>query len=87
MFRSERDGNPEIYIMRANGQNQINLTNDPASDRAPSWSPNGREIVFSRFADGKLQLFKMESNGYGQASLSGGNSPDDFADWGGGARR
>jgi len=38
-FGSERDGNPEIYVMDADGSNQSNLTNDPAWDSYASWSP------------------------------------------------
>jgi len=38
-FTSERDGNYEIYVMDADGSNQINLTNYPADDGSPSWSP------------------------------------------------
>ena len=38
-FVSDRDGNVEIYVMNADGSEQINLTNNPASDYSPSWSP------------------------------------------------
>jgi Tol biopolymer transport system component len=36
-FVSERDGNPEIYSMRADGTDETRLTNDPANDWWPSW--------------------------------------------------
>lgn len=38
-FISSRDGNPEIYTMKADGSGQTRLTNDPASDKSPAWSP------------------------------------------------
>ena len=38
-FVSDRDGNMEIYGMNADGSNQVNLTNNPAEDRCPAWSP------------------------------------------------
>ena len=31
-FQSNRHGNNEIYVMNADGSNQINLTNNPARD-------------------------------------------------------
>ena len=31
-FVSDRDGNPEIYIMNSDGSNQIRLTNNVAFD-------------------------------------------------------
>ncbi len=37
-FHSDRDGNYEIYIMNADGQNQRNLTRNPAVDYGrPDW--------------------------------------------------
>ena len=36
-FSSKRDGNWEIYIMDTNGQNQVNLTNNPAKDITATW--------------------------------------------------
>ena len=38
-FVSERDGNPEIYVMEADGDNQVRLTDDPAPDLFPRWIP------------------------------------------------
>jgi len=39
VFSSFRDGNTEIYIMNADGSEQKNITNNPAYDGYPSWSP------------------------------------------------
>ena len=38
-FSSTRDGNAEIYVMNADGSGQTRLTNAPAADSDPSWSP------------------------------------------------
>ena len=38
-FISLRDGNEEIYIMNADGSGERRLTNNPAMDTSPSWSP------------------------------------------------
>ncbi len=45
-FTSFRDGNQEIYVMNADGSNQINLTNNLGFDSNPSFSPNGSKIAF-----------------------------------------
>jgi TolB protein len=45
-FVSERDGNPEIYAMYADGSDPIQLTDRPGSDLSPTWSPKGNQLVF-----------------------------------------
>ena len=39
VFRSERDGSPEIYVMRADGSEQTRLTTDGAGNSNPRWLP------------------------------------------------
>ena len=36
-FTTERDGNPELYVMKKDGTNVFNLTKNPAQDGAPTW--------------------------------------------------
>ena len=39
-FSTNRDGNSEVYRMRAtDGANQTNLINHPALDFLPAWQP------------------------------------------------
>jgi TolB protein len=37
---SPRSGNSEIYIVNAFGAREVNITNDPAQDEFPAWSPH-----------------------------------------------
>lgn len=46
-FVSNREGNFEIYVMDTDGKNHRRLTDNPAIDWDPSWSPDGERIVFS----------------------------------------
>ena len=64
VFASTRDGNPEIYVMDADGNNHRRLTNHPARDFSPSWSPDGKKIAFtSNRNGGNIQIFVMDSDG------------------------
>ena len=38
-FTSTRDGHYEVYVMRADGNGQTELTNDPAYDVLAAWKP------------------------------------------------
>lgn len=45
-FVSERDGNPEIYVMNADGTEQRRLTKNEYADTTPAFSPDGEWIAF-----------------------------------------
>jgi len=48
-FVSDRDGDDEIYLMKADGTGLVNVTNDPAADdHSPAWSPDRTRIAYSR---------------------------------------
>ena len=38
-LESDRDGNYEIYVMNADGSGLTRLTDNPAVDMSPAWSP------------------------------------------------
>ena len=63
LFSSNRDGNWEIYMMNADGSNQINLTHHPADDRGPVWSPDGKRVAFFSNRDGNEEIYVMYSDG------------------------
>ena len=62
-FVSFRDGQQEIYVMNADGSGLTNLTQDPAVDFDPDWSPDGRRLVFASDRDGPLSLYSMAADG------------------------
>lgn len=46
VFASKRDGNWEIYIMRADGSGKARLTNSKENDTSPALSPGGRRVLW-----------------------------------------
>ncbi|MDE0684950.1 MAG: hypothetical protein OXI63_18670 [Candidatus Poribacteria bacterium] len=63
VFTSLRNHDREIYIMDANGQKEINLTEHPADDIQPTWSPTGERILFVSNREGKHDLYLMKPDG------------------------
>ena len=45
-FTSNRNGNLEIYVMDADGKNQVRLTNISGIDNHSAFSPDGKKIAF-----------------------------------------
>ena len=63
-FESDREWNREIYVMDNHGGNQRNLTNNPADDGFPSWSPDGKQIVFQSDRDDRnYEIYVMDTDG------------------------
>ena len=87
-FSSHRDGNYEIYVMDADGGNQRRLTNNPAWDGSPSWSPDGKRVVFESRRDGHAmngiptaEIYVMDADGGNQQNLTNNPSHDGSPCW------
>jgi len=80
-FVTNRDGNNEIYIMSADSSGQTRLTDNPADDRHPSWSPDGRRIAFSSDRDGNMEIYVMNADGSGVTRLTNNSAPDIEPAW------
>jgi Tol biopolymer transport system component len=89
VFRSERDrpsaleraacsprcARDEIYVIDADGSGLRRLTRNWRSDGTPTWSPDGRKILFLRSgwrdgADVQGDVYVMNADGSGQRNLT-----------------
>ena len=62
-FTSTRDGNAEVYVIRANGGGLRNLTVSLAQDGEPAWSRDGKQIAFVSARSGNTQIYVMNADG------------------------
>jgi WD40 repeat protein len=79
-FQSDRSGNWDIYSMRVDcdplgpGAEQDcdlrQLTDDPADDLLPAWSPDGRYLAFVSSRDGNPEIYVMDADGAKQRRLT-----------------
>jgi Tol biopolymer transport system component len=47
VFQSDRDGSSDLWLVDSTGANERPLTHTLTPEAAPSWSPNGRSIVYA----------------------------------------
>ncbi len=76
-FQSNRTGNWDIFSLRpecpAGLQTECDLrqlTDNPADDMLPAWSPDGRRVAFVSTRDGNPELYLMDSDGRNQRRLT-----------------
>jgi TolB protein len=65
-------GVTDIYTMDLNNQEVNRLTNSPSIDTSPSFSPDGKKIIFNSDRGGSQQLYVMDSNGRNVKRISYG---------------
>ncbi len=70
VYTSNASGNPNIFIMNADGSNQTQLTTDTFVKRSPVVSPDGRYIIFVSNQAGTEQIWRMDINGQNQKQLT-----------------
>ena len=69
-YQTSRDGNLKIYVMNGAGSGLTNLTDNPANDGQPVWSPDGTQIIFWSSRDGNKELYVMDADGSNQTRLT-----------------
>jgi Tol biopolymer transport system component len=68
----------EIYVMDADGSNQIRLTENEAEDYGPTWSPDGEKIAFATNRDGNYEIYVMDADGSDPENLTKNPATDGF---------
>jgi Tol biopolymer transport system component len=77
MAKAEAGHYWDIYVMRADGQESVRLTQDMSDNSLPVWSPNGQFLAFVSDRDGNREIYRMNADGTNPVNLT----QDPAEDW------
>ncbi|MCA1628151.1 MAG: DUF4394 domain-containing protein, partial [Acidobacteria bacterium] len=80
-FASDRTGNFDIYVMDPDGGGIIRLTDDPAEDVQPTWSPDGTQIAFVSNRDSNKEIYVVNASGGAATRLTNNPAEDISPAW------
>jgi Tol biopolymer transport system component len=81
------DGEAEIMTMTPDGRASRRVTNNDVFDQAPSWSPDGRRIVFESYRDFvpgyglHWEIYVMNADGTNERQLTDGDYDSRIPRW------
>lgn len=83
VFRSERDGNADLYAVGADGSGLTRLTDDPATDGTAPWggpvvSPDGERVAFVSDRNGDREIYVMALDGSELARVTRSEAMDSY---------
>ena len=83
-FRSDRDGEPDVFTLDASTSTVTNLTSaSGAAELQPAWSPEGERIAYVRRAGitGRADLFVMNATGGARTRVTSTPVPERDPSW------
>jgi len=75
------EGTWDVYVMDPNGENVIQLTDHPASNFEPTWSPDSKYLAFASDRTGPVGVYVMNADGSDQESTGWSGIPSDWTNF------
>ena len=78
---SDRNGNPDLWLMPADGGEMRAITTDPTPDWGPSWSPDGKQMAFYAYRSGNRDVWVLPLDGGPARQLTHDPAADTMPRW------
>lgn len=75
-FSGMRNSEADIFTINLDTKEIVNLTKDEFAEYAPTWSPDGKSIVYLTRVSGNEKLFRMDANGANKTQITFGTHDD-----------
>ncbi len=69
-FDSDRNGNFDIYKVKVEGGEPVQLTTTTANEFAPSWMPDDRHLLFHASRGSKREVYSIAADGGAETQLT-----------------
>jgi TolB protein len=56
-YTAREAGQTDLWVLSLTGRQPIRITNDPADERDPAWSPDGRRLAYASRQDGNWEIY------------------------------
>lgn len=76
-FVCSKEGDPEVYVMRADGTGERRITAFHMEDREPRWSPDGKWLSFISNREGRERYYLARPDGTQLHAVSGDTTKSD----------
>jgi Tol biopolymer transport system component len=82
VFQSDRGGHVDLWTTRSDGSGLARLTDDKVEDVFPEWSPNGKQIAWTRGGLGpEGEIWVMNADGTGRRQVTSNSFSDADVAW------
>ena len=80
-YTSRVGGRFQVFTVKTDGSDVVQLKASAGDNEDPSWSPDGRYVVFSSSRSGVARLYLSDRSGTTQLELTGGKGGDTSPSW------
>ena len=80
-FVSNRDGNQKVYVVGADGANQLLLGDDTIQATSPRWSADGKLLAFVAETNKNTNIYLVDTDGTNLRQLTDSRAKDDAPAW------